>query len=61
MPQKTWSAKRERQYEHIKESLLQRGEPEPLAEEIAARVVNKEQAQHGDSMEASPSSINDMR
>ena len=61
MPQKTWSAKRERQYEHIKESLLQRGEPEPLAEDIAARVVNKEQAQHGDSMEASPSSINDMR
>ena len=61
MPQKTWSAKYERQYEHIKESLLQRGEPEPLAEEIAARVVNKEQAQHGDSMEASPSSINDMR
>ena len=34
MPQKTWNAKRERQYEHIKESLLQRGEPEPLAEEI---------------------------
>ena len=61
MPQKTWSAKYERQYEHINESLLQRGEPEPLAEDIAARVVNKEQAQHGESMEASPSSINDMR
>ena len=61
MPQKTWSAKRERQYEHIKESLLQRVEPEPLAEEIAARVVSKERAQHGESMEASPSSINDMR
>ena len=60
MPQKTWNAKRERQYEHIKESLLQRGEPEPLAEEIAARVVNKERAQHSESMEASPSSINDM-
>ena len=36
------------------------GEPEPLAEEIAARVVNKERAQHSESMEASPSSINDM-
>ena len=61
MPQKTWSAKYERQYEHINESLLQRSEPEPLAEEIPARVVNKERAQHGKSTEASPSSINDMR
>ena len=60
MPQKAWSAKRERQYAHIKESLLDRGKPEPLAEEIAARVVNKERAQHGESMEASPYSINDM-
>jgi hypothetical protein len=60
MPQKAWTAKRERQYAHIKESLLERGKPEPLAEEIAARVVNKERAQHGESVEASPSSINDM-
>lgn len=60
MPQKAWSAKRERQYVHIKESLLDRGKPRPLAEEIAARVVNKERAQHGESVEASPSSINDM-
>jgi len=60
MPKKGWSAKRERQYVHIKESLLERGKPEPLAEEIAARVVNKERAQHGESVEASPSSINDM-
>ena len=60
MPQKTWSAKRERQYVHIKDSLLDRGKPLPLAEEIAARVVNKERAQHGESVEASPSSINDM-
>jgi hypothetical protein len=60
MPQKAWSAKRERQYVHIKESLLDRGKPEPLAEEIAARVVNKERAQHGESVEASPSSINDL-
>lgn len=60
MPQKAWSAKRERQYAHIKESLLERGKPEPLAEEIAARVVNKERAQHGESATASPSSVNDM-
>lgn len=60
MPQKTWTAKRERQYVHIKESLLDQGKSQPLAEEIAARVVNKERAQHGESVEASPSSINDM-
>ena len=60
MPQKAWSAKRERQYVHIKDSLLERGRPEPLAEEIAARVVNKERARHGESVEASPSSIDDL-
>ena len=60
MPQKAWSAKRERQYVHIKQSLLEQGKPEPLAEEIAARVVNKERAQHGESVTASASSINDM-
>ncbi len=60
MPQKTWSAKRKRQYGHIKDSLIDRGRPEPLAEEIAARIVNKERAQHGESVQASPSSINDM-
>ena len=60
MPQKTRTAKRERQYLHIKESLLDQGKSQPLAEEIAARVVNKERAQHGESVEASPSSINDM-
>ena len=60
MPQKSWSAKRERQYVHIKDSLLARGEPQYLAEEIAARTVNKDRAQHGESMEASASSINDM-
>lgn len=60
MPKPAWSAKRKRQYVHIKDSLLQRGQPAPLAEEIAARVVNKERAQHGESVEASASSINDM-
>lgn len=60
MPQKTWTAKRERQYAHIKDSLLERGRSQPLAEEIAARVVNKERAQHGESASASASSINDL-
>ena len=60
MPLKAWSAKRERQYVHIKQSLLESGKPKPLAEEIAARVVNKERAQHGESVEASASSVNDM-
>jgi hypothetical protein len=60
MPQKAWSAKRERQYEHIKDSLLESGKPKPVAEEIAARIVNKERSQHGESVTASASSINDM-
>lgn len=60
MPQKAWSAKRERQYVHVKESLLDQGKPEPLAEEIAARVVNKARAPHGESVQASPFSINDI-
>jgi hypothetical protein len=60
MPSTEWSAKRKRQYQHIKEGLLDRGEPEPLAEEIAARTVNKERAQHGESVTASASSINDI-
>ena len=60
MPQKVWSAKRERQYVHIKESLLEHGKPEQVAEEIAARVVNKERAQNGESVTASASSLNDM-
>jgi len=60
MPKNPWSAKRQRQYTHIKDSLLAHGRSEPLAEEIAARTVNKERAQHGESTEASASSINDM-
>ena len=60
MPTKPWSPKRERQYAHIKESLLQRGKGRQLAEEIAARTVNKERAQHGEAEQASPSSLNDM-
>ncbi|MFF6902625.1 plasmid stabilization protein [Streptomyces hydrogenans] len=53
-------AKRERQYEHIKESALERGESEDRAEEIAARTVNKERARAGESRTASKSSTEDM-
>lgn len=60
MPERTWSAKRERQYEHVKESLLKRGKKEAKAEEIAARVVNKERARHGESAKASVSSLKDI-
>ena len=60
MPSTDWSAKRKRQYQHIKDSVLARGESLPLSEEIAARTVNKERAQHGESMEASASSLNDI-
>lgn len=60
MQQKAWSAKRERQYAHIKDSLLEGGKPESVSQEIAARVVNKERAQHGESVSTSASSINDM-
>ena len=60
MPQNSWSAKRERQYAHIKESLLKRGEGTEVAEEIAARNVNKERAQHGEAEQASASSLNDI-
>jgi hypothetical protein len=60
MPQNAWSAKRERQYEHIKEGLKKEGRSEKLAEEIAARTVNKERARHGEAKEASRSSIDDI-
>ncbi|HZT55257.1 MAG TPA: plasmid stabilization protein [Burkholderiaceae bacterium] len=60
MPRNPWSAKRERQYEHIKQDLLERGKGTKLAEEIAARIVNKERAQHGEAQAASPSSVNDI-
>jgi len=57
---KAWSAKRERQYEHIKDSLKERGKGEDLAEEIAARTVNKERAQHGEAKHASAQALRDM-
>jgi hypothetical protein len=60
MPQQAWTKKRERQYEHIKEGLLERGKNEDKAEEIAARTVNKERARSGEANTASPSSVNDI-
>ena len=60
MPQQAWSEKRERQYEHIKEGLQERGEDEDTAEEIAARTVNKERARAGEATEASRTSTDDI-
>jgi plasmid stabilization system protein ParE len=57
---KAWSAKRERQYEHIKESLEERGTKGKKAEEIAARTVNKERAQAGEAKTSSRLSRTDM-
>ncbi|GAB2663760.1 plasmid stabilization protein [Nocardia goodfellowii] len=56
---KQWSNKRERQYEHIKESQEDRGTGEKRAKEIAARTVNKNRAQSGESRTASRTSTRD--
>jgi hypothetical protein len=63
MPRKgtnRWSDKRERQYEHIKEGLEDRGRGEDEAEEIAARTVNKERARSGEARQASRTSTKDI-
>ena len=60
MPQQQWSRKRERQYEHIKDGLEERGRSEDEAEEIAARTVNKERARAGESKTASKTSTKDI-
>jgi hypothetical protein len=54
------SPKRERQYEHIKESAERRGESTARAEEIAARTVNKERARSGEAQTASRTSTQDI-
>ena len=54
------SAKRERQYEHIKDSAKGRGEPEGKAEEIAARTVNEVRARSGETKRKSRTSTNDV-
>ena len=60
MPQKAWSNKRERQYEHIKASEQKQGRSTKRAKEIAARTVNKERARSGEARTASRSSTRDM-
>jgi hypothetical protein len=60
MPQKAWSKKRERQYTHIKEGLKKSGDSEGLAEEIAARTVNKSRARAGESKTSSRTSTQDI-
>ena len=53
MPQQAWSGKRERQYEHVKESARERGASTKRAKEIAARTVNKERARSGEARQSS--------
>ena len=60
MPQRAWNQKRERQYEHIKEGLEERGRPDDEAEEIAARTVNKERARSGEARQRSRTSVKDI-
>jgi hypothetical protein len=60
MPQQAWSAKRERQYEHIVESEKDQGASPKRAEEIAARTVNKERARSGEAKTSSRLSRQDM-
>ena len=60
MPNEAWSDKRERQYQHIKSSLKEQGKSNDLAEEIAARTVNKERARHGEAEVASRTSVEDI-
>src|ERR1700750_1369506 len=59
MPQ-SWSSKRERQYEHIKDSEKKQGRSTKRAKEIAARTVNKERARSGEARESSRASRQDM-
>jgi hypothetical protein len=60
MPQQAWSNKRERQYEHIKESAKEGGASTKRAKEIAARTVNKERARSGEARESSRTSRRDI-
>ena len=60
MPQRAWSNKRERQYEHVLESEKKQGRSTKRAKEIAARTVNKERAREGEARESSRSSTRDL-
>jgi hypothetical protein len=60
MPQQAWSNKRERQYEHVKDSAKERGASTKRAKEIAARTVNKERARSGEARQSSRLSRQDI-
>jgi len=60
MPQSSWTQKRERQYDHIKEGLEERGRSEKDAKSIAARTTNKERARAGEARTSSRSSTHDI-
>ena len=60
MPQRAWSNKRERQYEHIKDSAKKRGASTKRAKQMAAATVNKERARSGEAKTSSRSSTRDM-
>jgi hypothetical protein len=60
LPQQTWSKKRERQYEHIKDSAKEQGASTKRAKEIAARTVNKERARAGEARTSSRTSRRDI-
>ena len=60
MPQDAWSPKRERQYEHIKDSAGKSGASTKRAKELAARTVNKDRARSGEARTSSRSSTRDM-
>jgi plasmid stabilization system protein ParE len=60
MPQQAWSNKRERQYEHIKDSAKERGASTKRAKELAARTVNKERARTGEARTSSRTSRRDI-
>jgi hypothetical protein len=60
MPQEAWSNKRERQYEHVKDSVKKQGASTKKAKEIAARTVNKERARSGEAKTSSRTSRKDI-
>jgi hypothetical protein len=60
MPQQAWSKKREREYQHIKEGLEDRGRSEKTAKQIAARTVNKDRARAGEAKTSSRTSTKDI-
>ena len=60
MPQNAWTEKRERQYEHIKDSAKERGASTKKAKEIAARTVNTERARSGEAQSSSRTSREDI-